>query len=153
MTEKRQEPITGFLKIEYGLLQATQLTNHQTGEVLKWDTETAILYSYLYDKYLFFKSQQKNFYETYHTISKTIGCSESTAKRRMKSLTDIGVVSVTHIKLPQHIGFQKCNSYEVEDVLGSLRFSFDIPIKRTDVPVQQKYNKPPHRDDGEDYPF
>lgn len=90
-------------------------------EYLELTIERKILWSWIVDRYKFFKDQGKAFFDNQKDIAATCGVSESTVKRFLRELAEAGYIK-TH---QTRIGGHKSNSYEVLEELVLLTIKED----------------------------
>jgi hypothetical protein len=158
---KKQEqgatPQAGWLMLNKSILPVKQLKNNRTGIEVEWTHDHTILWLYMLDRYNFFKKQGGSFYDNTIQISTTTGIQPRTLTRRLKDLCDVGLVEITKIKLPHHVGYQRSNSYVVHDIVDNLLFSTgDVKVikvpttKQTPKPKQNKHITP---EEEEQCPF
>ena len=74
-----------------------------------------ILYTYMLDKYMFFSSRGKEFYESLDTLAEEIGVNRTTIHRGLEGLLKIGYVK--KITRKKKGAFLEC-VYEVKDIYG-----------------------------------
>lgn len=100
------------ITIEQSLVQSHRVKTTEKGG-LKLSASHKLLLSYMQQQYNEHKELGKPFCKTFDEISEETGINVRTLKRKMKDFATHGIITITHVKLPQHIGFQKTNCYTV----------------------------------------
>lgn len=80
----------------------------------KTSAQITAIYSYMLVKFVFFKAQNKQYFESIESIAESCCCSVATVKTSIKQLQKIGVVQVTKLAGAR---FNR-NCYEVQDKYG-----------------------------------
>ncbi|WP_339441837.1 helix-turn-helix domain-containing protein [Pseudomonas proteolytica] len=116
-----------FCKMPRPLMAATQWVSLTTGEHLALSGQDKILWAWMKDRYDFFTSQHKNWFDNQDDIAKYTGCSVSTVKRFIQLLNKHGYLKKTQRRVH---GFAYSNSYTiVQDlVLASVEKVTPLPL-------------------------
>lgn len=117
LTTNNPEQISSYFSLYRELLSAQQYVCKNTGNLIPLTPEKKIIWCWMIDRFLFFKNQDKAFFDNQADIAAACGVSESTVKRFLAELTDAvdkdgkpkgaGYIKTTCTR----IGGHKSNSY------------------------------------------
>lgn len=107
---KTEKELSPYFAVYRELLTATGWVNEKTGIVNKFPTEHKVLWCYMLDRYEFFKSSNKPWFDDQVDIAKACGLSRSTVQRFLKLLSDAGIVLTTSTR---QYGGHISNSYVI----------------------------------------
>lgn len=107
---KTQAEISPYIAVYKETLTAKGWVNGKTGVVNKFPTEHKVLWCYMLDRYEFFKSSNKQWFDDQDDIANACGISRSTVQRFLKLLNEAGVVLITRTR---QYGGHISNSYVI----------------------------------------
>lgn len=107
---KTQTEISPYIAVYKETLTAKGWVNGKTGVVNKFPTEHKVLWCYMLDRYEFFKSSNKQWFDDQEDIANACGISRSTVQRFLKLLNEAGVVLITSTR---QYGGHISNSYVI----------------------------------------
>ena len=99
-----------FCKIPHTLMAATHWVSLTTGENLTLSGQDKLLWGWMKDRYDFFTSNSKDWFDNQDDIASRTGCSPSTVKRFIQRLTMHGYLKTSARRIH---GFVSSNSYTI----------------------------------------
>lgn len=139
LTTNTPEQIGSYFSLYRDILSASHYVCKNTGDLIPLTSEKKIIWCWMIDRFLFFKNQDKAFFDNQADIAAACGVSESTVKRFLAELTDAkdgngkpkgaGYIKTTCTR----IGGHKSNSYVLLSDLVLVQ-----PEKAPNKPVQAR---------------
>lgn len=94
-----------------------------------------ILYQYMLDRYCFFSSNNKEFFDNQDDIAENIAMSKRTVVNLLKELVEIGLVVKTTKRIQ---GSMHSNAYVVLDIFDDSIFVTGSPLKKSLIVSKEK---------------
>lgn len=144
LTTNNPEAIAPYFCLYRELLTAQHYVCKNTGKLIPLTSEKKIIWCWMIDRFMFFKNQNKSFFDNQADIAAACGVSESTVKRFLAELTDAvdektgkpKGAGYIHTTCTRSIGGHKSNSYTLLSDLVLVQ-----PEKAPNKPVQAKPEK------------
>lgn len=131
---KTQTEISPYIAVYKETLTAKGWLNEKTGIVNKFPTEHKVLWCYMLDRYEFFKSNNKQWFDDQTDIGDACGISRSTVQRFLKLLNEAGVVLITSTR---QYGGHISNSYVItRDLVLVHQDKKTAPAEALEQPLQ-----------------
>lgn len=106
--KSKGEPKNTWVRFSHGLFKDESLT-----------ANAKLVYAHMLDKYMFFSSQNKEYYENLVDIGKAVGgMSKNTVRDCVKKLEDKGWIDIRTKKIYATAKSITSNSYTVRDIFG-----------------------------------
>ena len=129
-----------FLKLDKEFVASNFVYDKKTKKSIPLSAGYKILYVLFADRNAFWKSQNKEFFDSISSLSKMSGICERTIKRFVKDMTSLGVIYKTRK--------DKGNAYVVHDIFESERWKIVL-----EVPQESYISKRIADDPDFDCPF
>lgn len=141
LTTNTPEAIGSYFSLYRELLTAQHYVCKNTGDLLPLTLEKKVVWCWMIDRFMFFKNQNKSFFDNQADIAAACGVSESTVKRFLLELTDAidektgkpKGAGYIHTTCTRSIGGHKSNSYTLLSDLVLVQ-----PEKAPKKPAQAK---------------
>ena len=107
-----------FKKLYDKILRSTVLSNKKTGEMIELTSMDKLLYSWFWDRYCFWRSQDREFHDNQDSIAKATGVTDRTVRRWVKRMKGFGVLTVSTVG----VGIGYNNKYIVADIMDESKW-------------------------------
>lgn len=111
--------VAPYIIFEKQLLKTKTVLNKETNIQVELNGNMKILYRYMLDRFLFFKSLGNEFYDNQDELAYNLAMSKRTIVSLIKSLLDVGLVEK---KTARYSGVNNSNSYIIHDMFDCERF-------------------------------
>jgi len=105
--EKKTSPKNTWIRSSHELLKRKDLT-----------ANAKLVYTYMLDRYLFFTSLEKEYYENMQDIGDALGIQRRTVGDSIKTLEELGLIRVLKKKVHNTERSVVSHSYHVRDMYG-----------------------------------
>ncbi|WP_413728480.1 DUF6945 domain-containing protein [Sodalis sp. RH19] len=148
--KKRQikSDIYTYNNIEFAWTATVNLIDKVTGEKIKIDLSTKNIFSYMRQRYDYFKSQNQSYYENQNVIAVCCGVSERKVRDAIKLLNQLGLLKI----YTRRTGTNQSNAYhsflsldEIEDKYKLIN-SIGLDAKTSVKEITQHLNDMPSLD-------
>ena len=103
--EKKASPTNTWIRSSHELLKRKDLT-----------ANAKLVYTYMLDRYLFFTSLEKEYYENMQDIGDALGIQRRTVSDSIKTLEEVGLIRVLKKKIHNTERSVVSHSYNVRDM-------------------------------------
>lgn len=144
--------VDSFLKLDSRISRMKTYTDN-AGQTHKLNTLTKLVYVYIENRFNFFKSQGKEYYDTYKDIAEYWGVEQKAVGESVNKLVSMGLVEKKIIKyrnLPKNV-FTKVNPIATTTTNNTPKAS-QQPTQSTPTPDLFDYD-PDKDEDNEWFPF
>ena len=144
--------VDSFLKLDSRISRMKTYID-KAGQTHKLNTLTKLVYVYIENRFNFFKSQGKEYYDTYKDIAEYWGVEQKAVGESVNKLVSMGLVEKKIIKyrnLPKNV-FTKVNPTSTTTTNNIPKIS-QQPVQNTTTPDLFDYD-PDKDDDNEWFPF
>ena len=144
--------VDSFLKLDSRISRMKTYTD-KAGQTHKLNTLTKLVYVYIENRFSFFKSQGKEYYDTYKDIAEYWGVEQKAVGESVNKLVNMGLVEKKIIKyrnLPKNV-FTKVNPISTTTT-NNIPKTSQKPTQNTPTPDLFDYD-PDKDDDNEWFPF
>ena len=116
--EQKKGPRSTWIRSSHELLRRTDLT-----------ANAKLVYTHMLDKYVFFSRQEKEYYENMQDIGDALGMPRRTVGDGIKSLEEVGLLTIFKKKIYATERSVVSHSYIVHDIYGIYAPAAVVPIK------------------------
>lgn len=144
--------VDSFLKLDSRISRMRTYTD-KAGQTHKLNTLTKLVYVYIENRFNFFKSKGKEYYDTYKDIAEYWGVEQKAVGESVNKLVNMGLVEKKIIKyrnLPKNV-FTKVNPISTTTT-NNIPKTSQQPTQNTPTPDLFDYD-PDKDDDNEWFPF